>query len=86
VDIEPGTKLYKIFGETSMWVNSSHHQAVKLHGKGLIVNAKSPDGVVEGLEHPGKKWVIGVQWHPELYWRNDRLMAKLFKEFVDACG
>jgi putative glutamine amidotransferase len=86
VDIEAGTKLYKIFGETSMWVNSSHHQAVKLHGKGLIVNAKSPDGVVEGLEHPGKKWVIGVQWHPELYWRNDRLMAKLFKEFVDACG
>jgi putative glutamine amidotransferase len=85
VDIEKGTRLYKILGESIIWVNSSHHQAIKLHGKGLVVNAKSPDGVTEGLEQPSKKWVIGVQWHPELYWRNDRLMTKLFKEFVEAC-
>jgi putative glutamine amidotransferase len=85
VDIEKGTRLHKILGESMIWVNSSHHQAIKLHGKGLVVNAKSPDGVTEGLEQPSKKWVIGVQWHPELYWRNDRLMTKLFKEFVEAC-
>jgi putative glutamine amidotransferase len=85
IEIENGTRLQKLLGESSIWVNSSHHQAVKLHGKGLIVDAKSPDGVTEGLEHPSKKFVLGVQWHPELYWRNDRLMAKLFKEFVEAC-
>lgn len=85
VEIEQGTKLHKIVGETTIKVNSTHHQAVKLHGKGLIVNARGADGVIEGLEHPAKKWIIGVQWHPELYWRNDRLMAKLFKEFVEAC-
>jgi putative glutamine amidotransferase len=85
VDLEPGTRLHKIVGTGNIWVNSSHHQAVKLHGKGLVVNAKAQDGVTEGLEHPGRKWCIGVQWHPELYWRNDREMAKLFKEFVDAC-
>ena len=85
VEIEPGTRLHKIIGETTIQVNSSHHQAIKLHGKGLIVNARASDGIIEGIEHPGKKFVIGVQWHPELYWRNDKLMARLFKEFVDAC-
>ena len=85
VDIDAGSKLHKVVGETSIWVNSSHHQAIKLHGKGLVTDAKAADGVTEGLEHPAKKWVIGVQWHPELYWRTDRLMAKLFKDFVDTC-
>jgi putative glutamine amidotransferase len=85
VVIEDGTKLHQIIGETDIRVNSSHHQAVKLHGKGLNVNAKASDGITEGIEHPGKKWVIGIQWHPELMYRSDRASEQLFRSFVDAC-
>lgn len=85
VTIENGSKLHKIIGDTEIWVNSTHHQAIKLHGKSLIVNAKAPDGVTEGLEHPTKKWVMGVQWHPELLWIKDKVQAKLFSEFIEAC-
>ncbi len=85
VTIEPGTKLHKALGSSQVFVNSIHHQAVKLHGKGLLVNARANDGIIEGVEHPTKRWVVGVQWHPELMWENDKIQARLFKTFVDAC-
>jgi len=85
ITIEKDTKLHKALGETSIWVNSWHHQAIKLHGKGLLVTARASDGVVEAIEHPNKKWIIGVQWHPELIWQNDKVQANLFNAFVEAC-
>ncbi len=85
VTIEKDTKLYKILGESAIWTNSRHHQGIKLHGKGLTVSAKASDGLIEGIEHPNKKWVIGVQWRPESMAKIDKLQAKLFKAFVDAC-
>jgi len=85
VDIPEDTRLFKALGETRIWTNSWHHQGIKLHGKGLLVNAKASDDIVEGIEHPNKRWVIGVQWHPEMMWRTDKVQAKLFKAFVDAC-
>jgi len=83
--VEKDTKLHKALGETSMWVNSWHHQAIKLHGKGLVVSARATDGVIEAIEHPNKRWVVGVQWHPELTWHNDKAQAALFNTFVEAC-
>ncbi len=54
-------------GKGQLMVNSTHHQAVKLVGPGLIASAISPDGVVEAVEMPTKEqFVLGVQWHPEL--------------------
>jgi putative glutamine amidotransferase len=85
IRIEPETRLYKALGESRLWVNSIHHQGIKLHGKGLVVNAKSNDGIIEGIEHPTKRWVVGVQWHPELMFQTEKIQAKLFKAFVDAC-
>jgi len=61
----PGTKLAAIVGPGRKLVNSRHHQAVDRLGQGLVVSAVAPDGVVEGLEHPGKRFAIAVQWHPE---------------------
>jgi len=84
VDIISDSRLYKAIGEKTIWVNSWHHQGIKLHGKGLIATAKAPDGLVETIEHPSKKWIVGVQWHPEMMWEQDKLQAKLFKAFVDA--
>ncbi|MBP0444286.1 gamma-glutamyl-gamma-aminobutyrate hydrolase family protein [Roseomonas sp. SSH11] len=65
VALTPGTLLSRIVGAPSMAVNSAHHQAVDRPGEGAIVNARAPDGVVEGLEHPGYRFCLGVQWHPE---------------------
>ncbi len=67
-------------------MNGKHHQAVKAPAEGLTVAARAKDGVVEALEHPGKRYVIGVQWHPEGTWRDDACSKKLFGSFVRAAG
>jgi putative glutamine amidotransferase len=65
VRILPGTRLYDLVGPR-MQVNTSHHQAVRAAGRG-VVNAVAPDGVIEGIEDPGQKFCLGVQWHPEYF-------------------
>jgi len=64
-------------------VNSRHHQAVKAVGAGLVVTATAPDGVVEAVEDPGKRFCIGVQWHPENFYRTGEF-RELFAAFLDA--
>lgn len=59
----PGSRLASILGAETI-VNSSHHQGVKTPGR-LTVTSRSPDGLVEGLEHPGGCFLVAVQWHPE---------------------
>ena len=81
VKILPGTKLYDIAGPV-MQVNTSHHQAVKAAGRG-VVNALAPDGVIEGIEDSAMKFCIGVQWHPE--YLVDAGDAALYRAFLAAC-
>jgi putative glutamine amidotransferase len=57
--------LRSICRTAEMPVNSAHHQAVKAVGPGVAVNAVAPDGVIEGIEAPGYRFCLGVQWHPE---------------------
>jgi putative glutamine amidotransferase len=84
IKIMTGTKLHAIIGSTNADVNSTHHQAVKDLGNGIIVNAIAPDGVIEGIESDDPNWLcIGVQWHPEyMYTDND---IALIKHFVKTC-
>jgi putative glutamine amidotransferase len=77
------TRLARITGRESMRVNSSHHQAVASVGGDCIVNALAPDGIIEGIEAPGRKFCLGVQWHPEFL--IDPGDARLFAAFVEAC-
>jgi len=65
VDVEADSRLARIFGAGQLGVNSAHHQAAKSVGRGLIVTARAPDGVIEGLEDPSHPFCLGVQWHPE---------------------
>jgi putative glutamine amidotransferase len=65
VKIVAGTLLHKVVKELELPVNSAHHQAVKAVGKGIVVNALAPDGVIEGIEDPRRRFCIGVEWHPE---------------------
>jgi putative glutamine amidotransferase len=66
VAVTPGTLLARIVGGASMQVNSSHHQAVRSPGSGAI-NARAPDGVIEGIEDTRYRFCLGVQWHPEYF-------------------
>lgn len=65
VTLAENTKLLKIAGASEIMVNSSHHQAIKEVGQGLVINATAQDGVIEGVEAPDHKFCVGVQWHPE---------------------
>ncbi len=65
VRITAGTRLRDIVGCDSLDVNSAHHQAVREPAPGLIVDAVAPDGVIEGIEAPDRRFCLGVQWHPE---------------------
>jgi putative glutamine amidotransferase len=85
VRIEPGTKLAQIAGVDTWDVNSRHHQAAGRIGEGLRVSAKDPaDGTIEGLERPDKRFVVGVQWHPEDQVPASHQQQKLFDAFRDA--
>jgi putative glutamine amidotransferase len=65
VKIVAGTLLPRVVKALELPVNSAHHQAVKDVGKGIVINAVAPDGVIEGIEDPRRRFVIGVEWHPE---------------------
>jgi putative glutamine amidotransferase len=69
----------------SLAVNSRHHQAAKDAGEGLAVAATAPDGVIEALEDPSRRFCVGVQWHPENFWRTGEF-RELFEAFVQACN
>jgi len=64
-------------------VNSRHHQAVKQVAQGYRVTATAPDGVIEAIEDPSARFCLGVQWHPENFWRTGEFRA-LFEGFVQA--
>ncbi len=81
--IEPGTVLARITQSATMAVNSAHHQAVKEVAPGLVIDAKAPDGVIEGIEDPRRRFCIGVQWHPE--YGIDQGDKRLFAAFIAAC-
>jgi gamma-glutamyl-gamma-aminobutyrate hydrolase PuuD len=64
VGTEVGSTVRRLLGDR-LEVPCCHHQAVDRVGRGLVVTARSEDGVVEALELPGRRFVVGVQWHPE---------------------
>ena len=64
-------------------VNSRHHQAVKAVARGFKVSATAPDGVIEAIEDPSTKFCLGVQWHPENFWRTGEFRP-LFEGFLEA--
>jgi len=81
--IERGTLLHRVTQSDAMEVNSAHHQAVKDVAPGVVVDARAPDGVIEGIEDPRQRFCIGVQWHPEYGLSpGDK---RLFAAFIAAC-
>lgn len=90
VVITPGSKLEEALGRRvdnahTCRVNSRHHQSIDRVGSGLVRSAIAPDGVVEAVEkaEPDASFCVGVQWHPENFWRTGEF-APLFEAFVGA--
>ena len=66
ISVEPGSLIATAVGTEHLTVNSFHHQSVKRVADGMRVTARSPDGIIEGIESTDEDWwVMAVQWHPE---------------------
>jgi putative glutamine amidotransferase len=84
VTVVPTSRLRSLVDLGQLPVNSMHHQGVKRIGQGLAPCARSADGLVEGLESPDGQFLIGVQWHPEVFEATDPHTRGLFRGFVEA--
>ena len=81
VTLAGDSRTRDIVGVAKPVVNSWHHQAIHTVGRGLVVTAESPDGLLEGVESPDHRFMIGVQWHPERM-QDDRRQQLLFRALV----
>lgn len=88
VQVDPDSFLGSIVGSSGGEVNSAHHQSADLVGKGLVCNAISPDGIVEGLERENAEdgpFLLLVQWHPErMKDQASRFSRSLKRTFLEA--
>lgn len=83
VTLAEQTRLSGIAGVEAAVVNSHHHQAIETLGADLVATAWSTDGVIEALEDPRPdRFIVAVQWHPELGWERDAISQSLFAAFV----
>jgi putative glutamine amidotransferase len=88
VTIEPDAALAAIVGSGEIVSCCSHHQAIDRLGGGLVVTARSADGVIEAVElaRPAPSWLIAVQWHPEKVAAAEHDHQAIFDAFVDAAA
>lgn len=89
INLEQENILGKLIGSDIEGVNSDHHQAVKDVGKGFVVIAHSDDDIIEAIQDPSKRFVIGVQYHPERMTTSEKFKehrGKLFKAFIKAAS
>lgn len=83
VRLLPGSNLAGLRDSEQALVNSHHHQAVETVGRDLVATAWTADGLVEAVEDTREnRFALGVQWHPELGWKQDSFSQALFDRFV----
>ena len=82
IAVEPGSRLHDLVG-AEVSVDSFHHQAVDAVGGGLVVSGRSPDGVVEAIELPGR-FVLGMQCELHEEWRVEPRLQAVIEAFVEA--
>ena len=89
IKIQSDSLLNQLIGESFTGVYSAHHQAVKVIGEGFVVTAQSEDSIIEAIGNPSKRFVIGVQYHPERMLKAPELREhgqKLFEAFINAAS
>lgn len=86
VAVAEGTRLRNITGLAEISVNTAHNEALKDVPDGIVVSALAPDGIVEAIELPDRRFAIGVQWHPEFFLEDGDPNLRLFEHLVGAAG
>jgi putative glutamine amidotransferase len=87
VELTPNSRLRDVLQRGQLEVNSMHHQAIRRLSPRLVATAVAPDGVVEGIEgNAGDQFLIGVQWHPEVFAPTDHGTRRLFSELISAAN
>lgn len=89
IEIVAGSRLNRITGKRTDEVNSAHHQAVREKGEGFEVTARTTEGIIEAMENKSKRFVLGVQYHPERMIETADFQEhrrKLFKAFIEAAS
>ena len=84
VCVTAGSPLYHCLHKDRLAVNSYHHQGVKRLADTLAAMAEAPDGLIEAVYMPGKKFVWAVQWHPEFSYKTDAHSREIFRAFIKA--
>lgn len=84
VEVIASTKLKRYLESSRVPVNSMHHQGIKQLGNGLVASAIAPDGLIEAVEGADDAFLIGVQWHPEVFEMTDPHVRHLFGGFITA--
>lgn len=85
VKVKEGSLLFEIINKKEIMVNSLHHQAVKELSAKVEEAAVTEDGIIESIYLNNKKFVLGVQWHPELLYKDFQDQSLIFKAFIDRC-
>ncbi|MDO4267037.1 MAG: gamma-glutamyl-gamma-aminobutyrate hydrolase family protein [Eubacteriales bacterium] len=83
VSIVPDSALYGMFGGR-IWVNSYHHQSIRVLGDGLKITATADDGIIEAVELTDYPYGLGIQWHPEALLVASDDMLPLFTGLIKA--
>ena len=84
VALKSGTRLQTLLDEPRVQVNSMHHQGIKNLGASLVASAVSDDGLIEAVEGKGDAFLVGVQWHPEVFEIAEHHAGNLFGGFIRA--
>ena len=86
VELVQDTMLATIFGQETVITNSFHHQSAKGIAPGFTVNARTKDGVVEGIEKMDQSFILAVQWHPEMMADQSPEMLPVFQKLISAAN
>lgn len=84
VTLDAGSRLHQAFDQEEILVNSMHHQGIQRLGRGLVITARAPDGLIEGIEGDNGSFTVAVQWHPEVFESQDPHVFYLLRDFVSA--
>lgn len=87
LQLAPDSSLSRLFGATTLPINSLHHQAINVLAPQLRAIGWAPDGVIEAVEGASVHFVVGVQCHPEALQESaDPRWRALFSAFVERCS
>ena len=83
--IKKHSLLFDIMKKEEIMVNSMHHQAIKKVSPKVSDAAISEDGVIESIYMKDRRFVLGIQWHPEHLYKDYPEQFNIFKEFISRC-